>query len=229
MFRHVKNSWGLVYFSFGLRFGKKTTTFFKSPCLQRGFTPFPGKDVWRHIQGHTLVWGVCCSSTGYFETVLKMDLKTYRHRCKIDTKHSGTELLRSSLRASRAFLALVFFTVEESTIKWQRMELNCSPPCCHSVFKVPVVPLAHLHPVNLTQPSSPEDLGSNKGLTPRPAKLLLCWRRWLASPQPRSLHAIPAPATSALSSEALEQLLSTGGVAALWAAPPHFFLRKGIK
>lgn len=108
MFRHVKNSWGLVYFSFGLRFGQKNP-FFKNLFLQRGFTPFPGKDVWRHIQGHTLVWGVCCSSTGYFQTVLKMDLKTYRHRCKIDTKHSGTELLRSSLRASRVFLALVFF------------------------------------------------------------------------------------------------------------------------
>lgn len=76
------------------------------------------------------------------------------------------------------------------------MELNLSPPCSHSVFKVPVGSLAYLHPVNLTQPSSPEDLGSNKGLTPRPAKLLPCWRRWLASPQSPSPHAIPAPATS---------------------------------
>lgn len=96
------------------------------------------------------------------------------------------------------FLQLLLFHTQgkPSTMRLKRIELNLSPPCCHSVFKVPVVPLAYLRPVNLTQLSSPEDLGSNKGLTPWPPKLLPHWRRWLALPQPSSPHAIPAPAMS---------------------------------
>lgn len=90
-------------------------------------------------------------------------------------------------------------------MKWRRIELNLSPPLrCHSVFKVPVVPSAYLRPVNLTQPSSREDLGSNKGLTPRSPGLRLCWRRWLASPRPPSLltPSLPLPCLS-LSSPSL--------------------------
>ena len=84
---------------------------------------------------------------------------------------------------------------KHNEVEENRAEL-VTPLCCHSVFKVPVVPLAYLRPVNLTQPSSREDLGSNKGLTPRSPGLRLCWRRWLASPRPPSPHAIPAPAMS---------------------------------
>lgn len=92
---------------------------------------------------------------------------------------------------------------EHNEVEENRAEL-VTPLRCHSVFKVPVVPSAYLRPVNLTQPSSREDLGSNKGLTPRSPGLRLCWRRWLASPRPPSLltPSLPLPCLS-LSSPSL--------------------------
>lgn len=102
-------------------------------------------------------------------------------------------------RDQKSFLLPLLFHTQGKA-KYNEVEENraelVTPSRCHSVFKVPVVPLAYLRPVNLTQPSSREDLGSNKGLTPWSPGLRLCWRRWLASPRPPSPHAIPAPAMS---------------------------------
>lgn len=67
-------------------------------------------------------------------------------------------------------------------IEENRVELVT--PLLPFCFKVPVVSLAYLHPVNLTQPSSQEDLGSNKGLTQRWSGLRPHWRRWLRQCQP---------------------------------------------
>ena len=67
-------------------------------------------------------------------------------------------------------------------------------------FKVPV---AYLCPVNSTQPSSREDLGSNKGLTLWSSGLWPCWRQWPAKMPTISVPsplAIPAPSLHLLSS-----------------------------
>ncbi|KAA8582724.1 hypothetical protein FQN60_006395, partial [Etheostoma spectabile] len=62
--------------------------------------------------------------------------------------------------------------------------------------EVPVVPFAYLHPVNSSQPSSWEDLGSNKGLTPRPAEVMAALAPTAALMPTVSIpspHATPCP------------------------------------
>lgn len=101
-------------------------------------------------------------------------------------------------RGSKSFFAALVVSHSRKA-KYNEVEENRAElvtPVLPFCFKVPVVPLAYLRPVNLTQPSSREDLGLNKGLTPRSPGLRPRWRRWLASSQPSSPHAIPAPAMS---------------------------------
>lgn len=81
------------------------------------------------------------------------------------------------------FAALVVHT----QAKYNEIEENgveLVTPLLPFCFKVPVVSLAYLRPVNLTQPSSREDLGSNKGLTQDWSGLWPRWRRWLQQCQP---------------------------------------------
>lgn len=106
---------------------------------------------------------------------------------KAGTKHFDTELFKSSLAGSE-FLFGAFCCSCSGKIKYnevkERIELNLSPLCCHSVLRSLSSPWLYLCPVNLTQPSSQEDLGSNKDLTPWPSGLRPRWRRWLQRCQP---------------------------------------------
>lgn len=119
----------------------------------------------------------------------------------MDTKHFDTELFKSSLAGSKVLFCSPCCSHSRKA-KYNEVEENRAElvtPRLPFCFKVPVVPLAYLRPVNLTQPSSREDLGSNKGLTPRSPRLRPHWRRWLALLQPSSPHAILAPTMSFLS------------------------------
>lgn len=120
----------------------------------------------------------------------------------MDTKHFGTELFKSSLVGSKV-LSCSACCSHSRKAKYNEVEENRAElvtPVLPFCFKVPVVPLAYLRPVNLTQPSSREDLGSNKGLTPRSPGLRPHWRRWLASAQPSASRlltpSLPLPCLS---------------------------------
>lgn len=103
-------------------------------------------------------------------------------------KYRDTELFKSSLMGSKfLFAALVVHTkAKYNEIAENGVELVT--PLLPFCFKVPVVSLAYLRPVNLTQPSSREDLGSNKGLTQDWSGLWSRWRRWLQQCQPLASH-----------------------------------------
>lgn len=128
---------------------------------------------------HTVKFREKCSNT--------MNLWKSCQGSKAGTKHFDTELFKSSLAGSE-FLFGAFCCSCSGKIKYnevkERIELNLSPLCCHSVLRSLSSPWLYLCPVNLTQPSSQEDLGSNKDLTPWPSGLRPRWRRWLQRCQP---------------------------------------------
>lgn len=113
---------------------------------------------------HTVKFREKCSNT--------MNLWKSCQGSKAGTKHFDTELFKSSLAGSE-FLFGAFCCSCSGKIKYnevkERIELNLSPLCCHSVLRSLSSPWLYLCPVNLTQPSSQEDLGSNKDLTPWPS------------------------------------------------------------
>lgn len=68
------------------------------------------------------------------KTVQKMNFCPHY---KMDSKRFGTELFKSSLAGSKVpFSALIVHTQgKQSTMKLKRIELNLSPPCCHSLLR----------------------------------------------------------------------------------------------